>query len=197
MPIERFTLIGATTRLRHAHAADARAVRHRAAAQLLPGRGPRADRAPHGRGAEGGDRRRRARARSRAARAARRASPTGCCAACATTRRCSADGVHHARTSRAQALADARRRPVRPRRHGRAHPQGDHREVRRRAGRRRRRSRAAVGEDAGTIEEVYEPFLVQNGFLQRTPRGRVATPLAYRHFGYTPPPVPSEQVALF
>ncbi|MBA3890355.1 MAG: Holliday junction branch migration DNA helicase RuvB [Gemmatimonadaceae bacterium] len=46
---------------------------------------------------------------------------------------------------------------------------------------------AAVGEDSNTIEEVYEPFLVQNGFLQRTPRGRVATPMAYRHFGYTPP----------
>jgi len=46
---------------------------------------------------------------------------------------------------------------------------------------------AAVGEDASTIEEVYEPFLVQNGFLQRTPRGRVATATAYRHFGYTPP----------
>ena len=46
---------------------------------------------------------------------------------------------------------------------------------------------AASGEDASTIEEVYEPFLVQNGFLQRTPRGRMATPQAYRHFGYTPP----------
>jgi Holliday junction DNA helicase, RuvB subunit len=46
---------------------------------------------------------------------------------------------------------------------------------------------AAVGEDAGTIEEVYEPFLVQNGFLQRTPRGRMATAQAYRHFGYTLP----------
>src|SRR5690349_1891283 len=46
---------------------------------------------------------------------------------------------------------------------------------------------AAVGEDANTIEEVYEPFLVQNGFLQRTPRGRMATAAAYRHFGYTPP----------
>jgi holliday junction DNA helicase RuvB len=46
---------------------------------------------------------------------------------------------------------------------------------------------AAVAEDAGTIEEVYEPFLVQNGFLQRTPRGRVATSLAYRHFGFHPP----------
>ena len=46
---------------------------------------------------------------------------------------------------------------------------------------------AAVGEDANTIEEVYEPFLLQNGFVQRTSRGRVATPNAYRHFGYTPP----------
>jgi len=46
---------------------------------------------------------------------------------------------------------------------------------------------AAVGEDADTIEEVYEPFLVQNGFLQRTSRGRMATALAYRHFGFIPP----------
>jgi Holliday junction DNA helicase RuvB len=46
---------------------------------------------------------------------------------------------------------------------------------------------AAVGEDANTIEEVYEPFLLQNGFVQRTSRGRMATPNAYRHFGYTPP----------
>ncbi|MDB4947913.1 MAG: ruvB [Gemmatimonadetes bacterium] len=45
----------------------------------------------------------------------------------------------------------------------------------------------AIGEDAGTIEEVYEPFLIQNGFLTRTPRGRVATPLAYRRIGYAPP----------
>ena len=56
---------------------------------------------------------------------------------------------------------------------------------------------AAVGEDANTIEEVYEPFLVQHGFLQRTPRGRVATPLAYRHFGYTPPPIAPAQESLF
>jgi Holliday junction DNA helicase RuvB len=54
---------------------------------------------------------------------------------------------------------------------------------------------AAVGEDSGTIEEVYEPFLVQQGFVQRTPRGRVATPQAYRHFGYTLPSSP--QQALF
>jgi holliday junction DNA helicase RuvB len=46
----------------------------------------------------------------------------------------------------------------------------------------------AVGEDAGTLEEVYEPFLIQNGFLMRSPRGRVATNNAYRRFGYTIPP---------
>jgi Holliday junction DNA helicase RuvB len=45
----------------------------------------------------------------------------------------------------------------------------------------------AVGEDAGTLEEVYEPFLIQNGFLMRTPRGRVATNNAYRRFGYALP----------
>jgi Holliday junction DNA helicase RuvB len=56
---------------------------------------------------------------------------------------------------------------------------------------------AAVGEDAATIEEVYEPFLVQNGFLQRTPRGRVATPTAYRHFGYTVPAEAPGQPTLF
>ena len=42
---------------------------------------------------------------------------------------------------------------------------------------------AAIGEDAGTIEDVYEPYLIQNGFLNRTPRGRVATELAYHHLG--------------
>jgi Holliday junction DNA helicase RuvB len=41
----------------------------------------------------------------------------------------------------------------------------------------------AVNEDPGTIEEVYEPFLIQQGFIQRTPRGREATALAYKHFG--------------
>ena len=56
---------------------------------------------------------------------------------------------------------------------------------------------AAVGEDAGTIEEVYEPFLVQNGFLQRTPRGRMATAQAYRHFGYTMPSGGASQPSLF
>ena len=42
---------------------------------------------------------------------------------------------------------------------------------------------AAIGEDSGTIEDVYEPYLIKNGFLNRTPRGRVASPEAYRHLG--------------
>jgi holliday junction DNA helicase RuvB len=46
---------------------------------------------------------------------------------------------------------------------------------------------AATGEDAQTIEEVYEPYLLQIGYLQRTPRGRVATPAAWRHLGFQPP----------
>ena len=46
---------------------------------------------------------------------------------------------------------------------------------------------AAIGEEAGTIEDVIEPYLIQQGFLQRTPRGRVATQAAYRHLGLLPP----------
>ena len=60
---------------------------------------------------------------------------------------------------------------------------------------------AAVGEDAGTLEEVYEPFLIQNGFLMRSPRGRIATNNAYRRFGYAIPVsrqgTPESQVNLF
>ena len=50
----------------------------------------------------------------------------------------------------------------------------------------------ALGEDAMTLEEVYEPFLIQEGFLQRTPRGREATKRAYRRFGYA---LPSDRAA--
>jgi holliday junction DNA helicase RuvB len=46
---------------------------------------------------------------------------------------------------------------------------------------------AAIGEERDTIEDVLEPFLIQQGFLQRSPRGRLATARAYRHFGLTPP----------
>jgi Holliday junction DNA helicase RuvB len=44
-----------------------------------------------------------------------------------------------------------------------------------------------VGEEADTLEDVYEPFLIQEGFLKRTPRGRQATSLAYKHLGLEPP----------
>jgi Holliday junction DNA helicase RuvB len=46
---------------------------------------------------------------------------------------------------------------------------------------------SAVGEESGTIEDVIEPYLIQQGYLQRTPRGRVATPIAYEHFGLAAP----------
>ena len=46
---------------------------------------------------------------------------------------------------------------------------------------------ASIGEDAGTLEDVYEPYLIQNGFLSRTPRGRIATELAYHHLGIAQP----------
>jgi Holliday junction DNA helicase RuvB len=54
----------------------------------------------------------------------------------------------------------------------------------------------AVGEDSGTIEEVYEPFLVQEGFLKRTPRGRVPTAQAYRHFSRQRPTIGQESLDL-
>ena len=45
---------------------------------------------------------------------------------------------------------------------------------------------ASIGEDSGTIEDVYEPYLIQNGFLARTPRGRTVTEKTYQHFGLSP-----------
>jgi Holliday junction DNA helicase RuvB len=53
---------------------------------------------------------------------------------------------------------------------------------------------ATLGEDQGTLEDIYEPFLLQSGFLQRTPRGRVATARARRHLGY---PAAGDQGGLF
>ena len=46
---------------------------------------------------------------------------------------------------------------------------------------------AAIGEESGTIEDVIEPYLIQQGYLQRTPRGRIATQAAWRHLGLQPP----------
>src|SRR5439155_23127515 len=54
---------------------------------------------------------------------------------------------------------------------------------------------AAIGEERDTIEDVLEPFLIQQGFLQRTNRGRIATALSYRHFGLVPPAVAGQLFA--
>lgn len=56
---------------------------------------------------------------------------------------------------------------------------------------------AAIGEESITIEDVYEPFLIQIGFLSRTPRGRCVTPAAYRHLGYENPNKAPEQYSFF
>ena len=63
---------------------------------------------------------------------------------------------------------------------------------------------ATIGEESVTLEDVYEPYLMQLGFIMRTPRGRVCTPLAYEHLGKTPPAAPAapasdenEQTTLF
>ena len=56
---------------------------------------------------------------------------------------------------------------------------------------------ATTGEDSGTIEDVYEPYLLQTGMIQRTPRGRVATPGAYAHLGLKQPELKPSQEDLF
>ena len=55
----------------------------------------------------------------------------------------------------------------------------------------------AVGEAPETVEDMYEPFLLQCGLLERTPRGRVATPAAYEHLGLHAPDTPGEAPGLF
>ena len=184
MPIEPFTLIGATTRLgmltapMRARFGIEQRLNYYPAEDLELIVRRTADVMKVEIDADG-------RARSRAVRAARRASRTGCCAACATTRRCAPTASSHKPVAE-QTLQmldvdqfglddmDARiLRAIIEKFDG--GPVGVDTMA------------AAIGEDADTIEEVYEPFLVQNGFLQRTPRGRVATAQAYRHFGYTLP----------
>ena len=120
---------------------------------------------------------------SRAARAARRASRTACCAACATSPRWRAAAARPVDGERARfalerldvdrAGFDRLDRLVMTaivERFG-GGPVG------------LETLAAAVGEDKGTLEDVVEPFLIHEGFLARTPRGRVATPLCYRHLG--------------
>ena len=56
---------------------------------------------------------------------------------------------------------------------------------------------AAIGEARDTIEDVFEPYLIQQGFMMRTPRGRVATAQAYRHFGLRAPTSMAASTGLF
>ena len=122
--------------------------------------------------------------KSPAAPVARRVSPTGCCAACATTRRSGAAGSIDLPTAQsALSMLEVDR-------HGfdevdrkllltiiekyQGGPVGLN------------TLGAALAEEPDAIEEIYEPFLIQIGFLNRTPRGRVATQLAYEHFGIIP-----------
>ena len=127
------------------------------------------------------------RARSPAGPAARPASPTGCCAGSATTPR-----------SGPTASVTARRRPRRPCCSTRSTSAAWTASTGRCCTRWSAASAAgpvglstlavAVGEEPETVEEVAEPFLVRAGLLARTPRGRVATPAAWRTSGLTPPP---------
>ncbi len=139
-----FTLVGATTRAGPADDAAARPLRHPGAPRALLGGRARRDRAPLGGHPRDRARRGRGAARSPRAAAARRASPTGCSSACATTPRCAMEGVVTAQAARGGARdargRRARARPPRPR-----DPARDLREVRRaaRSGSRRWRSRSA------------------------------------------------------
>ncbi|MEG2117171.1 MAG: Holliday junction DNA helicase RuvB C-terminal domain-containing protein, partial [Clostridia bacterium] len=55
---------------------------------------------------------------------------------------------------------------------------------------------ASINEDSNTIEDVYEPYLIQLGFITRTPKGRIALPLAYKHLGYKNVPQQSDYLPL-
>ena len=54
---------------------------------------------------------------------------------------------------------------------------------------------AAISEERGTVEDILEPYLIQQGFIQRTPRGRMVTQFAYRHFGLNPDAAPEDLFA--
>ena len=195
LDIPAFTLVGATTRAGLLPGPAARPVRvHRAPGVLRPGRAGR-DRAALRPAARRRGRDRRAPPRSPRARAAPRASPTGCCAGSATSPRSAPTASSPCRSPAAAlelyevdesgldrldlAVLDALCR-----RFG-GGPVGVSTLA------------VAVGEERETVEEVAEPFLVRSGLLARTPRGRVATPAAWRHLGLAPPTPPSVDASLF
>ena len=185
VPLQKFTLIGATTRtgLLTSPLRSRFGIVHRL--EFYTRGRSRGDRPPIGADSERADRRRGRARRSRGGRAARRASPTGCCAACATTRRCAPTARSRARSpTPALKLLEVDE-------HG-------FDEVDRKLLRTiidkfgggpvgLNTIAAAISEEKDAIEDIYEPFLIQIGFLDRTPRGRVATPRAYGYFGLDAP----------
>ena len=165
--------------------AAARSLRHRAAARVLHDRRARAHRDALGRHPRRAHRRRRARRASRSARAARRASPTACCAGCATTPRSRATAASTRRSRARRSICSRSTRRASMRWIASCSPPSSRSST---AGRwASRASPAAIGEERGTLEDVIEPFLIQQGFLMRTARGRMATRNAYLHFGLKVP----------
>ena len=186
VPLQRFTLDRRDDPHRAADLAAARALRHRPPARFLHRRGHPRDRDPLGPHPRRARWIRPPRRRSRGARAARRASRTGCCGACATTRRCAPT----ARSPPTVAAQGARR----------CSKWTSTASTRSTAGCCARSSTssaaarsasaslaAALSEERDALEDIHEPFLIQAGFLERTPRGRVATARAYEYFGLTAP----------
>ena len=185
VPLQKFTLIGATTRagLLTSPLRARFGIVHRL--DFYTRRRHRGDRPPLGAHSRRADRRRRRARRSRGGRAARRASRTGCCAACATTRRC-------APTARITAdVARAALKLLEVDDHG--FDEVDRKLLRTIIDKFSggpvgvNSLAAAISEEKDAIEDIYEPFLIQAGFLDRTPRGRVATARAYEYFGLTAP----------
>ena len=166
------------------HAAPARAVRVQPQARLLRGRGPHPHRVaqrrhPWGRDGRGGRRG----DRPPLARHPAHREPA---AAPGARRRRGAPRRGDHRRYRPGRAGDVRGRRAGARPSRSRDPARDHRAVLRRAGGLSTLA-AAVGEEPDTVEDVVEPYLLQLGFLQRTPRGRVATPRAYAHLGVTAP----------
>ena len=168
--------------------AAARPVRGDLPARLLRGGRARGDR-PSGRPRILGvrDRRDAARAIARAA-GARRGSSTGSSSASATTPRSTATAGSTRRPWTRRCGRSRSTTRASTRRTGSCSPRSSRSS--RRAGRRRRRWRRSLAEEVETIEDVYEPFLLRLGFLDRTPQGRIATepPRAPRRLGYEIPP---------
>ncbi len=124
--------------------------------------------------------------RSPPAPAAPRASPTGCCAGSATTPRCAPTASSRCRSPRRRSSSTRSTSPASTGSTARSSTRCAAASAGGPVG--LSTLAVAVGEERETVEEVAEPFLVRNGLLARTPRGRVATPAAWRHLGLAVPP---------